>query len=90
MSERVQCPSCYGSGREGHGENCGCCGGSGEISLSHKRSLDIRNGTIWPSELTDEELLDNIPSRACDRWWYGRYIREIKRRLEKRKTSFTF
>lgn len=27
LKTKVTCPSCFGSGREGHGENCGACSG---------------------------------------------------------------
>ena len=86
----VKCPSCHGSGREGHGENCGCCGGMGVIPEAHKRWLDLRAGNIPLRTLTDDELLENIPSRPHDRWKYDRHVLEIKRRLQERKTSFTF
>lgn len=79
-----RCPSCCGCGREGHGENCGCCGGSGEIPDSYKRYLDVKNGRIPVCAQTDDELLDRLQYVGFDRWLEQRIKDEIRRRLARR------
>lgn len=84
MAGDTVCTGCYGSGREGHGEACGCCGGSGRINDDHARWLAINQHDLDPHEQTDDELLAPLEYRGWDTWWGGKLKNELRRRLKRR------